>query len=55
MTAVIEIGALIFVAVVMIVAIVLVLHDDRRSKPEPPTLDVQNHQGDPNDPTAGTH
>lgn len=22
---------------------------------EPPTMDVQNHIGDPNDPTAGSH
>lgn len=58
----VAVAGLVFVVFVGLAAVVFVVglvvdafHTRNGNDHEPPTLDVQNHIGDPNDPTAGAH
>lgn len=48
---------LVFVSIVLFIAglIVDAFRTRNGNDHEPPTLDVQNHIGDPDDPTSGVH
>lgn len=43
------------VAVFVVSLVVDAFHTRNGNDHEPPTLDVQNHVGDPDDPMSGTH